>query len=312
MLLANAVESGDEFGRQNGRDRLAQDLGARLLVHALHLGVPALDTIVEVDREDADVNRFDDILVKLLEAFKLGNLLLQPPVELCVLNGDTDVACQRFQQFHVLAREEVPVVSAAQANDCDGASASTFAVCDAAGKIVVQIKSAGAAALRFRQTQHVLRVLEEDMVVGARPIEVEEANVEGAQVGGVEVSEAMGGGQIKVPAAAGSPFALRREQDGNARHQQCLRQTFHDGIEQSTQIGLGVDATAKFNQRFTVVEAFLIEDTVNAGLNHSLQWIEDNGGQDDARDQTPGTEVRQALVDDLSNDRHDDEVETNQ
>src|SRR3984885_7981072 len=149
MLLANAVESGDEFGRQNGRDRLAQDLGARLLVHALHLGVPALDTIVEVDREDADVNRFDDILVKLLEAFKLGNLLLQPPVELCVLNGDTDVACQRFQQFHVLAREEVTVVSAAQANDCDGASASTFTVCDAAGKIVVQIKSAGAAARRL-------------------------------------------------------------------------------------------------------------------------------------------------------------------
>ncbi len=33
VLLAHAVESGDELRRQYGRDRLTQDLGARLLVH---------------------------------------------------------------------------------------------------------------------------------------------------------------------------------------------------------------------------------------------------------------------------------------
>ena len=70
-------------------------------VHALHLGVPALDAAVEVDCEDADVDRLDDIFVELLEALELGDFLLQAAVELGVLDGDADVAGERFQKLHV-------------------------------------------------------------------------------------------------------------------------------------------------------------------------------------------------------------------
>ncbi len=46
-------------------------------------------------------------LVKLLQALELRNLLLQPSVELRILNSDADVAGQRLQQLHILARQEV-------------------------------------------------------------------------------------------------------------------------------------------------------------------------------------------------------------
>ena len=69
----------------------------------LHLRVPALDTVVEVDGEDTDVDRFDDVFVELLQALELGNLLLEALVKLRVLDGDADVAGEGFQQLHVFA-----------------------------------------------------------------------------------------------------------------------------------------------------------------------------------------------------------------
>ena len=105
-----------------------QGFGARLGVHDLHLRVPALDAVFEVDGEDADVDGFDDVLVELLEALELGDLLLEAAVELGVLDGDADVAGEGFEQLHVFAGEEVAVVGAAQADDGDGAGAGALAV----------------------------------------------------------------------------------------------------------------------------------------------------------------------------------------
>src|SRR5258708_7221771 len=187
MLFAHAVEPGDKLWRQYRGDRLMQDLGTLPLVHALHLGVPALDSIVEVDREDPDVDRFDDIFVELLQAFELRNLLLQSPIELRVLDGDADVSGQRFQQLHVFTGEKVAVVGSAEANDGDGSCAAAFAIGDAAGKIVVQVEPSGAVALGLRQTQDVLRILQEDVVVCTRPVEVEEANIHRAQLLGLQI-----------------------------------------------------------------------------------------------------------------------------
>ena len=139
-----------------------QHLGARPGVHALHLRVPALDAVVEVDGEDADVDGFDDVLVELLQALELGDLLLQAAIELRVLDGDADVAGQRFEHLHVFAGEEVAVVGAAQADDRDGARAAALAVGDAAGQVVVQVEASGAGALRLRQAKDLLRIFEED------------------------------------------------------------------------------------------------------------------------------------------------------
>ncbi len=179
MLVAHTVEAGDEVCGKNRGDGLMEDLDAGLGVHALHLGVPAFDAVVEIDGEDADVDGFDDVLVELLEAFELGDLLFEAAVELRVLDRDADVAGERFEQLHVFAGEEVAVVGAAEADDGDGASAAAFAVGDAAGKVVVQVEAARALALGFGETQDLLGVLEEDVVVGAGAVEVQEADVEG-------------------------------------------------------------------------------------------------------------------------------------
>ena len=60
------LNSRDELRREDVGERLAQRFGARLRVHDLHLRVPALDAVVEIDGEDADVDGFDDVLVELL------------------------------------------------------------------------------------------------------------------------------------------------------------------------------------------------------------------------------------------------------
>ena len=127
------------------------------------------------------------------------DLLLQPAVELRVLDGDADVAGERLEQLHVFAGEEVAVVGAAEADDGDGARAAALAIGDAAGKVVVQVEPSGAAALRLGQAKNLLRVLEEDMVVRARPVEVEEADIERAQIGCLQIGEPMRGGEIEVP-----------------------------------------------------------------------------------------------------------------
>src|SRR5277367_2521587 len=144
-----------------------QDFDASLSGQLFHLRVPALDAVFEVDCEDADVDRLDDVLVKLFQALKLSNLLLQPAVELSILNCDADVAGERLQQLHIFAREEVSIIGATQPNHRDGARAAAITIGDAAGKIVVQIKPSGAAALRLREPENVLRVVQKDVVVRA-------------------------------------------------------------------------------------------------------------------------------------------------
>ena len=87
-----------------------QGLGAGQRVHHFHLRVPALDALFEIDGEDADVDRLDDVLVEFLEPLIFRGLLLQTGVEARVLQGDADVAGEGLEQLHVLAGEEVGAV----------------------------------------------------------------------------------------------------------------------------------------------------------------------------------------------------------
>ena len=110
---------------KDGAKFLADGFGAAERVHGLHLRIPALDAVVEIDGENAHVDGFDDVLVELLEALELADLLFQPRIEAGVLEGDADVAGQRFEQLNVFARQEVAAQRAAQADDGDGAAAGT-------------------------------------------------------------------------------------------------------------------------------------------------------------------------------------------
>ncbi len=147
--------------------------------------------------------------------------------------------------------------------------------------------------------------------MGAGAVEVEEADVEGAKIGGVEIGKAVGGGEVEVSRREAA-FALGGEEDCDARNEKGLGETFDDGVQQGAEVGLGVDAAAEFDEGLAVVEAFLIEDTVDAGLNGSFEWIEDDSCDDDGSQQSPDAEVGEAAVDDLTGEGDDAEVDTDQ
>ena len=174
LLVAEAFQSLDELRREDGAKRLADGLGAAEGVHGLHLRVPAFDAVVEIEGQDADVDGLDDVFVELLEPLEFADLFFQAGIEAGVLQGDADVAGQRFEQFDVFAGEEVAADGAAQADDGDGARSAGRASSIAglhlaggytAGEIVVQVEQGGGALLVAGQMQGGLRVFEEDVGV---------------------------------------------------------------------------------------------------------------------------------------------------
>ena len=62
-------------------ETLAYGLLARDAAELLELGVPAFDAIVQIGRQDADVDRFDDVFAEFLEPLVLVDLALQRAVE---------------------------------------------------------------------------------------------------------------------------------------------------------------------------------------------------------------------------------------
>ena len=156
-------------------------------------------------------------------------------------------------------------------------------------------------ALALGQAQDLLRVLEEDVVVGVAAVEVEEAEVErgGARrlARLVRPCEAASSKRGRAGADIGSSDG---EEDGDAGDQQRLREALDDGVDQGAEVGLGVEAAAEVDQGLAVVEALLIEDAVDAGLDHALERIEDEAGDDDGGQQAPDAEgCGSAGVDDL-------------
>ena len=66
------------------------------------------------------------------------------------------------------------------------------------------------------------------------------------------------------------PSSFGGEEDGDAGDEQGLRQALDDGVEQGAEVGLGVEAAAEVDQGLAVVEALLVEDAVDAGLDLRL------------------------------------------
>ena len=201
-----------------------------------------------------------------LQALELDNLLLQAAVELRVLDGDADVAGQRLQQLHVLAGEEVAFVGAAEADDGDGRGAGAFAIGDAAGKVVVQVERRRVWRCDSGRRRDVLRILEEDMVVGTRAVEVEEAHIEraGPACRLVRPCEAASS-KCACPL---SVFAGARKTATRVTSSVCGSRSTIESSKRA-QIGLRVEAAAKLDQRLAVVEALLIEDAIHPRLNRS-------------------------------------------
>ena len=107
LLTPEAIDRIHKVRRKHGAKWLADRFGSTQRIHRLHLRVPALHAIVQVDCQDSHVDRLDDVLVELLQPLKLADLLLEPCIEQRILQRDPNVAGQRFQQFHILAGEKI-------------------------------------------------------------------------------------------------------------------------------------------------------------------------------------------------------------
>src|SRR6185436_12277983 len=68
--------------------------------------VESCNSPVEIDREQANVNRFDNRLVEFLQQLQLRRALLLILVEQTVFNRDCDVARNRAQNLDVLGRKQ--------------------------------------------------------------------------------------------------------------------------------------------------------------------------------------------------------------
>src|SRR5258708_6348219 len=276
-FVAEALNRGDKLVGEHGTEFLAKSFGAAYRVHRFHLRVPAFDAVFEIESEDADVDRFDDIFVELLEAFELADLDFETGVEACILQGDADVAGQRLEQLDIFAGKEVAADGTAQADDGD--RTRRRAVLDAAGQIVVQIEQGSGTLLFRRQVERLLGVLEKDVrVIVCSAIEIEEA--EGQFAFGRGREQAMRCSESQASRGLG-------KENGNTRNQQRAREPFDNGVEQSFKVGLGTEAAAKLDQGLAVVVFLAVERLVDPTLNPSLKRIEDRGGTDDGDDQAP-------------------------
>ena len=100
----------------------------------------------------------------------------------------------------------------------------------------------------------------------------------------------MGGGKAQTARFVG-------EKHGHARDQKSARQPFDDRLEQRANIGLRIQATAEFNQRFAVIVAMAVEDTIDPVLNPPLQRVKGDRDNEDRKPQAPlANRCRQTCV----------------
>ena len=154
-VLPNTVKLFHKLGREDSIERLGESLPARQGIHHFHLRVPALDAVLHVERHDAYVDGFDDILVEILEALVLSNFLLQRGIELCVLDRNAKVSTERLQEFDVFAGEEVPLRGFSQAQN-----GNRFLL-HATRNVVVEIQPSDGFPRARSFARHLMRVLEE-------------------------------------------------------------------------------------------------------------------------------------------------------
>ena len=125
----------------------------------LDLRIPALHAIVQIRRENADVDRLDNVLAEFLQPFVLLDLAAAASGRARVFDSDPHIAGKRQQQFDIDARKEIAVRRAADAQIGDGAAA------DRAGQVVGEVEIGDGAANRRRPA------LRNDVMQMARPFE---------------------------------------------------------------------------------------------------------------------------------------------
>src|SRR5262249_42577351 len=95
--------------------------------------VPADNTPGVIFHHDTNIDRFDDVLAEVLQALIFTRLLLEGPIQPGILDRDSNIVGDGFQQFEIFARQIISVLGSAKSDVCD------YAVLDPARNEVVQI-----------------------------------------------------------------------------------------------------------------------------------------------------------------------------
>ena len=103
-VLPYAVELFHKFNGEDRTNGLRERLPAGHRVHHFHLGIPALDAVFHIEGHDADIDGLDDVLVEIFQPLVLGDLLLQRSVQTSVLDGDSEITAQSFEELDIFAR----------------------------------------------------------------------------------------------------------------------------------------------------------------------------------------------------------------
>ncbi len=303
-LILDAAIFLDEVGGEDGFERLAEGVFARQCEEDFHLRVPALDALFGIDGEDADIDGFDDVLVEFLKALVFDNFLFEAGVEAGILQGDADVAGQRFEELHVLAGEEVATGAAAQADDGDGAVLflpfAGTGDADATGQEVIHVEQRGGGLLGRREVERLLRIFEEEVRAGGGVVEVEEAEVEFVRQN--IFGQAVARGQVIAAGVVG-------QKNSDAVDTEGAGQAIDDGLEQGSEVSEGAEAAAEGDEGGAVVVALAVEEAIDAGLDESLDGFEEKSGEDNGSERAPDAEVAETRLRDGGDDGQQDEVD---
>ena len=140
------VEAGDALvagARRNFRHQVGRKHVFQLAAHGfmarhadqpLELRVPGFHRAVEIDRQHAHIERFDDIFREVLEPLDLHGFLFQRVIELRIIERDGQIPRDGEQKFHVFAGQKIAVDGLSRAQHGHGV------VANLAGDKVVQVE----------------------------------------------------------------------------------------------------------------------------------------------------------------------------
>ena len=101
------ITTRDDFTRQllgqEGTEPPSNGFLTRYTKKLFHARVPGFDDAVQVHRQHAHVQRFDDVFAEILEPGDLERFLLERAVKLGVIQGHRNVTGDRLNQFDIVA-----------------------------------------------------------------------------------------------------------------------------------------------------------------------------------------------------------------
>src|ERR1700676_407420 len=267
FLLAARVHLGGKFFGKQGAQLPAHRILARHPEKLLHARVPGFHDAFEIHREDADVERLHDVFAEILEPGNLQRFLFERGIELRIVERYRDIAGDGFNEFDVVARQEVAVHRLAKAQHGDSV------LVNAARNEIVEVQLLQRVADRIAYVSGSARRLEEKRSAG----ELYASRL--AQKTQIE--------RLRKPHTHGTRqthlAGLRRifHEDRQTVDQQSLRDAVHHRTEHRFDANFVGQRAAKFDECTAVVQAVAVEKTVEARLNPFAERLKEKGSYDD-------------------------------